>query len=317
MALIFGQFWPGEGATLVTGLDERALPLILDGGMGRELRSRGVVILETIWSANGLITAPDVVRGIHRDYIDAGADIITTNTYGVIGHELAREGIAHRFDELNRLAGQLAVEARAQSGRDVLIAGSLPPLRGSYRADLVGPFEQIEPEYARQAGLLAPYVDLFICETMSCAREGFAAAHGALKTGKPVWVSWTLHEDHSGRLRSGETVAEAAEAVRSLPISGMLANCCAPESITAAMAQLVATGYRHVGGYANTFVPVPSDWTLDGTGDTDGLIPLRDDLDPDPYANFARDWLAAGATVIGGCCGTGPEHIRQLAHARV
>jgi S-methylmethionine-dependent homocysteine/selenocysteine methylase len=118
-------------------------------------------------------------------------------------------------------------------------------------------------------------------------------------------------------LRSGETVAEAAEAVRSLPISGMLANCCAPESITAAMAQLVATGYRHVGGYANTFVPVPSDWTLDGTGDTDGLIPLRDDLDPDPYANFARDWLAAGATVIGGCCGTGPEHIRQLAHARV
>ena len=302
---------------MVTGLDERALPLILDGGMGRELRSRGVVILETIWSANGLITAPDVVRGIHRDYIDAGADIITTNTYGVIGHELAREGIAHRFDELNRLAGQLAVEARAQSGRDVLIAGSLPPLRGSYRADLVGPFEQIEPEYARQAELLAPYVDLFICETMSCAREGFAAAHGALKTGKPVWVSWTLHEDHSGRLRSGETVAEAAEAVRSLPISGMLANCCAPESITAAMAQLVATGYRHVGGYANTFVPVPSDWTLDGTGDTDGLIPLRDDLDPDPYANFARDWLAAGATVIGGCCGTGPEHIRQLAHARV
>jgi S-methylmethionine-dependent homocysteine/selenocysteine methylase len=301
---------------LVTGLDERALPLILDGGMGRELRSRGVVILETIWSANGLITAPDVVRDIHRDYIDAGADIITTNSYGVIRHELAREGIAHRFDELNRLAGQLAIEAREQSGADVLIAGSLPPLRGSYRADLVGPFEEIEPEYARQAELLAPYVDLFICETMSCSREGNAAAHGALRTGKPVWVSWTLHEDQSGRLRSGETIAEAAKEVRSLAISGMLANCCAPESISAAMAQLTATGYRHVGGYANTFVPVPSDWTLDGTGDTDGLIPLRDDLGPGPYASFAGNWLAAGATVVGGCCGTSPAHIRHLTHAR-
>ena len=301
---------------VVTGLEDRALPLILDGGMGRELRSRGIEILETIWSANGLITAPDVVRDIHLDYIAAGADIITTNSYGVIRQELAREGIADRFDELNRLAGHLAVEAREQSGADVLVAGSLPPLRGSYRADLVGPFEEIEPEYEQQAALLAPYVDLFICETMSCAREGYAAAHGALRTGKPVWVSWTLHEDQSGRLRSGETIAEAAEAVRSLPISGMLANCCAPESISAAMAQLTATGYRYVGGYANTFVPVPSDWTLDGTGDTDGLIPLRDDLDPDPYASFAREWLAAGATVVGGCCGTGPAHIRHLAHAR-
>lgn len=301
---------------MATELDERALPLLLDGGMGRELRSRGVEILNTIWSANGLITAPDVVRDIHRDYIAAGADIITTNSYGVIRQELAREGIADRFDELNRLAGQLAVEAREQSGADLLIAGSLPPLRGSYRADLVGPFEEIEPEYEQQAALLAPYVDFFICETMSCAREGYAAAHGAIKTGKPVWVSWTLHEDKSGRLRSGETIAQAAAAVAELPISGMLANCCAPESISAAMGQLVATGYRYVGGYANTFVPVPSDWTLDGTGDADGLIPLRDDLDPEPYSSFARDWLAAGATVIGGCCGTGPAHIRQLTHTR-
>jgi S-methylmethionine-dependent homocysteine/selenocysteine methylase len=293
-------------------LDERSLPLILDGGMGRELRMRGVEILDTIWSANGLITAPDAVRDIHLDYINAGADIITTNSYGVIGQELAKEGIADRFDELNRLAGQLAVEAREQSGKDVLIAGSLPPLRGSYRADLVGPYDEIEPEYARQSELLAPYVDLLICETMSCGREGYGAAHAALRTGKPVWVSWTLHEDRSGRLRSGESIAEAAAVVAELPISGMLANCCAPESISAAMIQLKATGYRYVGGYANTFVPVAADWTLDGSGETDGLIPLRDDLDPEPYATFAQDWLEAGATVIGGCCGTRPAHIATI-----
>jgi S-methylmethionine-dependent homocysteine/selenocysteine methylase len=298
--------------TMVTPLENRSRPVVLDGGMGRELRMRGVEILETIWSANALLTAPDVVRQIHADYIAAGAEIITTNTYGVIRADLAKEGIAHQFDDLNLQAAELAVQARLDSGADVLIAGALPPLRGSYRADLVGPFDEIAPEYERQAALLAPYVDLFICETMSSGVEGYAAAYGAARTGKPVWVSWTLHEDQSGRLRSGETIAEAASRLGDLPVSGMLANCCAPESIAAAMADIVASGMRFVGGYANTFVPVPEDWTLDGGGDTDGLIPLREDLQPDAYCSAVSAWLDKGATVVGGCCGTGPAHIAAI-----
>ena len=142
--------------------------------------------------------------------------------------------------------------------------------------------------------------------------EGYAAAHAALRTGKPVWVSWTLHEDRSGRLRSGESIAEAASAIAELPVGGMLANCCSSESITAAMADLHSTGYRCVGGYANTFTPVPEDWTLDGSGDTDGLIPLRDDLDPKSYATIAQDWVESGATIVGGCCGSRPAHIAVL-----
>lgn len=286
---------------------------LLDGGMGRELRMRGVEILDTIWSANALLTAPDVVRATHADYIVAGADVITTNTYGVIWTDLAKEGTEDRFAELNRFAAELAIEAREASGRDeVLIAGALPPLRGSYRADLVGPRDEIEPAYREQARILAPYVDLFICETMSSAAEGLACATAAASTGKPVWVSWTLHEDHSGRLRSGETVAEAVAALRGLPVAGYLANCCPPESITAAMAALAASGVPHVGGYANTFTPVPEGWTLDGGSSSDGLIGLREDLDPDAYAAHAAAWLDAGATVVGGCCGTRPAHIARL-----
>ena len=208
-------------------------PVLLDGGMGRELRFRGVEILTSIWSANGLVVAPDVVRDIHRDYIAAGADVITTNTYGIIRQELAKEGIAHRFAELNDLACRLAVEARDEATRDVWIAGSLPPLNGSYRPDRVLPWETIVPLYAEQAALLAPHVDLFLCETMSSAAEGLAAATAACATGKPVWISYTLHDDHSGRLRSGESVAEAVRALGDLPVSGILANCCPPESITA------------------------------------------------------------------------------------
>lgn len=286
--------------------------LLLDGGMGRELRFRGVEIPETIWSANALLVAPTIVRDIHIDYIKAGADIITTNTYGVIRNDLAKESIEERFAELNLLACKLAQEARAATKADVLIAGSLPPLFGSYRPDLVHSFEEIEPRYREQAELLAAHVDLFICETMSSAAEGYAAAHAACQFGKPVWVSWTLHEDRSGRLRSGESVTDAAAALANLPVTGALCNCCAPESITAAIPALQGIGMSHIGGYANTFQPVPEDWTLDGAGETDGLLGLRTDLDPPAYAEYVADWLAAGATVVGGCCGTRPAHIAQL-----
>lgn len=277
-------------------------PLPLDGGMGRELRFRGVEILDTIWSANALLIAPDVVRDIHRDYIAAGA-------------ELAKEGIEHRFAELNGLACDLAREAREKSGpagSAVRIAGSLPPLRGSYRADLVGPFEEIYPLYAEQARLLAPHVDLLLCETMASGAESYAAAMAATDTGLPVWISYTLHEDRSGHLRSGETIAEAVALLDGLPIAGVLANCCAPESIVAALPALVATGAPVVGGYANTFTPVPETWTLDGEQEWDGLIGLRDDLEPDTYGALASQWLDLGATAVGGGCGTRPAHIAKL-----
>ena len=166
--------------------------VLLDGGMGRELRHRGVEILDTIWSANALIEAPNAVRDLHEDFIEAGADLIIANTYGIIRAELAREGIEDRFAELNIQACKLAQAARAAGGRKVLIAGSLPPLRGSYRPDLVESYDEIEPLYREQAEILMPHVDLFLCETMSSAAEGLAAATAAATTGRPVWLSWTL-----------------------------------------------------------------------------------------------------------------------------
>jgi S-methylmethionine-dependent homocysteine/selenocysteine methylase len=281
--------------------------VLLDGGTGRELRRRGVPILETIWSANGLIVAPDVVRQVHQDYLAAGAEIITTNSYGIIRASLAKEGIEHRYAELNRMAGALAQEARGRAGAKAFIAGSLPPLKGSYRPDRVGSFAEIEPLYEEQAALLAPYCDLMLCETMSSASEAVAAATAAARTGLPVWVSWTLHEDNSGHLRSGETVTQAAKALSHLPVSAYLVNCCTPESITAAMPEL-ARLKAPVGGYANAFRPVPADWVME----KDGLLPKRDDLDPEAYAHHAHHWLDAGAKIVGGCCETGPAHIARL-----
>ena len=287
-------------------------PVLLDGGLGRELRFRGVAVPTTIWSAGALLTDPAVVRQIHLDYIAAGADIITTNTYGIIRAELAKEGIEGRFAELNTLACELAKEARDDASREVMIAGSLPPLGGSFRPDLVGSDEKIEALYAEQAELLAPHVDLLLCETMSSAAEGRAAAKAACGTGKPVWVAWTLHEDRSGKLRSGESISDAVQALLDLPVHGLLVNCCAPESVTRAMPCLVATDTEWIGGYANTFTPIPEDWELDGEKETDGSLTLRSDLNPESYAAHVTEWLKSGATVVGGCCGTRPSHIAKI-----
>jgi S-methylmethionine-dependent homocysteine/selenocysteine methylase len=319
-----------QGASLIRQLEEPPVPnefdfdrpLLLDGGTGRELLKRGVPILTEIWSATALDLAPGIVREVHDDFIAAGADIITTNTYGISRERMAREGIEARTVELTQIAGRIAAEARDSASRPVAVAGSLPPYSGSYRPDKVGSFDYLMPLYREQAAALEPYVDLYICETMSCAAEGLAAATAAVAFGKPVWVSWTLHEDRSGRLRSGETVAEAVAAIAHLPVAGLLANCCSPESITAAMPDLVAAGRgKRVGGYANTFLPVSTDWGAYSKGKHDATdwksyaaqaLPLRDDLPPAAFAGHAGRWHQCGANVIGGCCGAGPEHIARL-----
>ncbi len=283
----------------------------LDGGMGRELGFRGVEISQLIWSAQALLDAPEVVRDIHADYIAAGADVITTNTYCTLRSHLDKAGVGDRYEELNRLAGQLAVDARDAASRPALIAGSLAPMFESYRPDMVLPTAESEPVYREQAEILADYVDMFLCETMSKSDEAVAAAGAAASTGKPVWVSFNLHPTRHGHLRSGETIAEAVAALEGVPVSGFLANCCMPELIDAGMPELVQTGAAYVGGYANTFLPTPDDWSLE----ENDLHNLRDDLEPPAYLGFVESWLAKGATVVGGCCGTRPAHIRLMAEA--
>jgi len=250
------------------------------------------------------------VRELHEDFIRAGARIILTNTYATIRRRFTEADVADRFTKLNKLAGELACQARENTDPDVLIAGSLPPYFGSYDPARTKAFEIIEPMYREQATLLAPYVDLFICETMSTAEEARGAVTGAASTGKPIWVAWTLEDDDSRRLRSGESLAEAWAALDGLPVSGLLLNCSAPEAISAAMPELANLADFPVGGYANGFVEIPDGWF----GQTDGLGALgqRKDMDPDAYANQVKGWVESGAKVVGGCCEIGPAHIARL-----
>ena len=283
---------------------------LLDGGMGQELIKRGIRENAALWSANALMVAPDLVQAIHEDYIKGGADIITTNTYATTRERFGRFDLDGRFVELNEFACQLAQQARAAQRRpDVLIAGSLPPYYGSYRPELVRPYEALLPLYQEQANVLAPHVDILLCETMSTADEAWAAATAAVHTGKPVWVSWTLEDGGADHLRSGESLDHAALALSELEIDALLVNCSAPESITAAMSKLAALTSKPVGGYANGFVAIPKDWLVENSVDPLGS---RANLGPESYAGYVEHWLDAGARIVGGCCEVGPEHIARL-----
>jgi len=285
--------------------------ILLEGGTGQELLNRSANKAPRHWSAEYLLTEPDLVRAVHRDYIAAGARVITVNAYSASYTRMALLGEEDRVPELQQLAWQLAHAARddaGPAGHGVAIAGCLPPLNGTYRPDRVRQFEDNLAEYRRLAELQAPHVDFFRCETLSTAQEGRAAAQAAAETGKPVWVSWTLDDAGATTLRSGETITQAHAALSGIPVAAVLANCTAPEAITAAMPELAATTLP-TGGYANGFMPIPRTFL---PGKTLSQVAVRQDLDPAAYTRFAMNWITHGATIVGGCCETGPAHIAFL-----
>ena len=290
---------------------------ILDGGLGRELKRLGAPFRQPEWSALALMEAPDAVTQAHRAFVDAGADVITTNAYAVVPFHIGEECFAERGFELASLAAKLAKESVAGQARSVKVAGSLPPLFGSYQPELF--------DAARAPQILAPliegqapYVDVWLAETLSATEEAHAVAQALGDDHRPRWFSFTLQDaDENGQLpctlRSGETIESAVDAVLSAGGEALLFNCSQAEvmeeAVRRARTAIDARGAElHLGVYANSFVP-ESNRIAANAGESD----MRADLDVESYAAFALRWQMAGATMIGGCCGIGPEHIASLA----
>ena len=282
---------------------------ILDGGMGGELKARGMMNGTGLWSAQVLRDDPEAVASVHRDFIMAGAQVIITNSYSTIPSYMAKAGLENEYLEYTVEAGNIARRVADEFPTGVLVAGSLPPLDESYRFDLVPGDEVAGPIYQSIVEALNPYVDLFICETMSCAREARnAATQGSLHgQGKPVWVSWTLHEKPGEGLRSGESVEDAFAAVCDIEPSAYLFNCSTPESITSALQKLRTLTDKPVGVYPN-LLQIPAGWTLDNE-----LQAGQREMEIEDFLMFAQEWRALGASIIGGCCGIGPKYIEALA----
>jgi S-methylmethionine-dependent homocysteine/selenocysteine methylase len=242
------------------------------------------------------------VRAIHRDHASAGAEVLTADTFRTQARTLAHAGIAGRARELTMLAVALAREGAREAApeRRIFVAGSLAPLEDCWHPERVPPDAALEREHREHAGhLAAAGVDLLLVETMNTVREARAALAAAAVVGIPACASFSC--DESGRLLSGETLAAALDAVAPLEPAAVLVNCLPPHAADACLGALRASG-RRFGVYPNLGAP------------DQPLARARErDRSPAALAAFAARWLDAGATLIGGCCGTTPEHVAAIA----
>lgn len=283
-------------------------PILLDGATGTELNRRGVNIDLPLWSARALLAAPEVLRQIHVDYVRAGAEIVTANTFRTSRRSLARGGLGERAAVLTRQAVHLARAAvlEAAPGRPCFVAGSLAPLEDCYSPELVPPQADCEREHAEMAQHLAEAgVDLILVETMNTIREAQAATRAARATGLPVLTSFVCRTD--GRLFSNESVTAAVAAVAPLGVVGLLINCTPSITIHQPFAELRAA-------IRAQSASLPIQGLYANIGHTDAVTgwTLTEDVSPLEYARRASGWLHQGANLVGGCCGTTPAHIAAL-----
>lgn len=289
---------------------------ILDGGMSRELVRLGAELRQPEWSALALMNSPQTVRRVHEEFIAAGANVVTTNSYALVPFHIGEERFRDDGRRLIALAGQLAREAAdATPDRHVRVAGSLPPIFGSYEPHLFRP-DRVQDYLGVLVEELTPYVDVFLGETLSLIAEASAVERAVADTGKPFWISFTLQDEPGAETRppalaSGESVAVAARWVAGSGAAALLFNCSRPEvmrqAVNVAAATFAGAGRQvEIGVYANAFTDD------DGGAANEALHAIRDDLSAERYASFACDWVESGATMVGGCCGVGATHIHRL-----
>ncbi|MGC3981227.1 MAG: homocysteine S-methyltransferase family protein [Steroidobacteraceae bacterium] len=286
--------------------------IILDGALGTELTRRDIDTTLPLWSARALLDAPEIVQQIHRDYLIAGAQVLTTNTFRTNPRTMRRAGIKDGGRELTHLAVALAKRAVAEASRTIdaafiRVAGSMAPVEDCYSPELVPSDVELREEHTELARNLADAgCDLILVETMNTVREAVIAAQAVRNTGLPLWISFTLNV--RSELLSGETLAEAVRAVLPYQPQALLVNCIPVAQVSAALNKLrdavhLGDGSQvSLGAYGNVgHVDHEVGWTL-----THAVTPAA-------YAEAARGWQSLGASIIGGCCGTTPEHVAALA----
>ncbi|NOH04003.1 MAG: homocysteine S-methyltransferase family protein [Chloroflexi bacterium] len=280
--------------------------LILDGATGTELNRRGVDTGLPLWSANALMTERDtnILRQIHEDYLRAGADIITTNTFRTHYRALAPSGNAHRAFELTRRAVETARAAvsAVPSEKRRFIAGSISTLEDCYRPDLVPPDDSLRAEHSERVHHLVECgVDLILIETINTVCEAVIIAKLAVITGTPVVVSFVCNKD--GNILSGESLTDAARELLPLGIAAIGVNCGPTPTLQNPLAELRAACGKDF--------PLIAYGNIGYADESAGWV-NTDAENPKAYCAHAAHW---DAKIVGGCCGTTPAHIAELKSA--
>ena len=281
--------------------------ILLDGGMGQELIKNSKSDPHPLWSTYVMSEEPELVKKAHVDFIEAGASVITLNTYSTTPERLEANNLLDKFSFFHKKAIDLAREAIDHTQKNVLIAGCLPPLVASYRPDKAPDYEKCVDLYLQIVREQENFVDLFICETMASIKEAKAAVVAAKTSGKTVWCGLTLEDDENCKLRSGEKLIDSVSELQSFGQEEFLLNCSFPEVIDKGIA-ILSQNCKFFGGYGNGFTSIEPLKTASNVS----VLSARTDLGPQEYSNHALNWANQGATVVGGCCEIGPSHIKHL-----
>jgi len=288
--------------------------VIMDGGVSTEMERKGLAMDKDVWSGAAHVSHPDLVREVHEDYIRAGAEIITANTFAAAPHVLQSAGLGGDAAKINRDAVKLAIEARDRvATTDVWIAGSMssmPPLK-EVAHTAIGP--GVAESYREQAEALAEAgADLIVGEMIIDPENAALVLEAARATGLPVWIGFSASLDPSGRVTGYHGQVDLTdmphgdfgEIADKILVHGGQAAGIMHSEIAATAPALDVLRKRWSGpllAYAETGRFMLPDWDF------------SEAVSPEAYAEVAADWVAHhGVTIVGGCCGTGADHIRAL-----
>ena len=280
--------------------------ILIDGATGTEIERRGVPQLNNAWNGGGALSHPSIVREVHQDYIEAGSQIIISNTFATCEHTLRDAGMAEHFETLNRRGVELAVEARDQShAPDVLVAGGIS--YWSFTGNKPS-LSALSASVTDQAGIMKNAgADLLMLEMMIDIDRMCVTLEGALASDLPVWVGVTCKIDSQGVvcLRNGEPLSSALESLKTYTIPLISVMHTEVDIITECLSKLNDSWAGSTGVYAHSRGDRVTNhnkhaWDFDGV------------ISPEDYLQASNEWCAQGINALGCCCGLGVEHIKTL-----
>ncbi|MDC0200313.1 homocysteine S-methyltransferase family protein [Candidatus Pelagibacter sp.] len=291
---------------------------ILDSGMGQELLSRGLVTKGTLWSATSLIDEKfnNLVIDTHLSSIEAGAEVILTNTFTTRRVRMEQNKVGGLFHFANQKACELATKAKELSKKNILIAGSIPAQNDTYEVDKRDK-NIIEKNFFDQASIINPYINFFYLDVLSSGREVDIASNIIHELNKPILVG--LHLKKNGKLPSGETITEIVKKYKNSKWLGVVAACVSLEIIEKTAEELktldIPFGFK-----ANLWAvkePLPVHKFNRAQYNEIGKNPnitlgKRKEITGKVFCEFAKKISNKGATILGGCCETDSSHIKEL-----
>ena len=290
---------------------------ILDGGLGQELHARGLISKGTLWMTSAVLNEKyhKLIIDTHLDYINAGAEVITTSTFSSGSIRMSQNKVSHLFEFANKKSCELAIKAKEKSKSEVLIAGSIPAQFDTYKEDKRDN-KIIHESFMNQIKCIIEFVDFIYLDVISSGREIAIATEIIEKFNKSILVG--IHLSKNGRLPSGENIEQVINKYKSSSWIGIISSCVsieiAEKSINELKISNLPFGYKvNLWGHDE---PSPIGRINKANYYEDAVnlntVMGKREVEDSVFKNLGKKFVENGATILGGCCETNPKHTKIL-----